>query len=221
MPVSITKKILSFLYPLTLKVVSNTRHQELKLQLYCNQLMLSTREAVYSFGTFYTPFRKSFAAIRTELPRCKNMLLLGTGLGSALKILQQKYHLYPDAILVDHDKEILDMSMNYMELNQKKNVRWHYGDAGIFLHNCTETFDLVCVDLFHDMSNPRDFKQAAFFGLCKDRLAPEGYCIYNMILNSRNEKAIVLERLQEHFRYVQVIEFKVNSFYICKATAKS
>lgn len=209
------KKIFSFLYPVTIKVVSNPRHQELTLQLFCNQYLLSTSEAVYSFGTFYAPFRKSFASIKDVLPKCKSFLLLGTGLGSALKILQQKYHIFPRAVLVDNDKDILEMSMMYMDLNSKKNVTWQYSDANTYMQTTEDTFDLIGVDLFKDTLIPRDFKQSAFFEQCKKKLNPNGYCIFNMILNSTNEKNIILERLQQNFDEVKEIKFKVNTFFVC------
>ncbi len=215
MHISLGKKILSYFYPVTIKSVSNTRHHKLTLQLFCNQYMLSTREAVYSFGTFYTPFRKSFAYLKKEIKHCDSFLLLGTGLGSALKILQTKYNVYPKAVLVDNDKDIIDMSMNYMNLNSKKNVSWKYTDALSYMQNTTENFDLIGIDVFKDTLMPKDFKQASFFELCQSRLNKDGYCIFNMILNSTNEKAIIRERLEKHFTHVREITFRMNTFFVC------
>ncbi|MCC7028876.1 MAG: hypothetical protein IT257_01125 [Chitinophagaceae bacterium] len=215
MKVNSGKKILSYLYPQTLKEISNTRHPQLKLQLFCNQLMLSTHEAVYSFGTFYTPFRKSFKSIKKELIHCRRFLLLGTGLGSALQILQRKHHIFPESVLVDNDQDILNLSMEYMQLNSKKNVTWLLSDAGVYMQQNIGTFDLIGVDIFRDTMIPKDFKQASFFELCKNKLNPGGHCIFNMILNSRNEQMIIRERLQQHFTSIHEIQFKVNTFYVC------
>lgn len=215
MEVSFSTKLKSFFYPVTLKIVSNDRHQRLSLQLYCNQFMLSTHDAVYSFGTFYTPFRKTFSLIKKEIAHCKSFLLLGTGLGSALKILQQKHHLYPDSVLVDNDNDILDLSINYMNLNSKNNVSWKYTDALNYLQTTTQTFDLIGVDVFRDTFIPKDYKQLYFFELCKKTLNTGGYCIFNMILNSSNEKLIIAERLRIVFSTVKEITFKMNTFYIC------
>ena len=216
MEVGLGIKLKSFLYPVTIKTVSNDRHQRLSLQLYCNQFMLSTHDAVYSFGTFYTPFRKTFSYIKKEITQCKSFLLLGTGLGSALKILQEKYQLYPDAVLVDNDNDILDLSIKYMNLNNKNNVTWKYTDALNYLQTTTQTFDLIGVDVFRDTLIPKDFKQLYFFELCKKALNPGGYCIFNMILNSSNEKMIIIERLRLAFSNVKEISFKMNTFYVCR-----
>jgi predicted membrane-bound spermidine synthase len=207
--------MLSYLYPITLRVISNTRHPHLKLQLFCNQFMLSTQEAVYSFGTFYTPFRKSFKAIRRDIKQCRSFLLLGTGLGSALLILQKKHHVFPASVLVDNDQDILDLSMEYMQLNSQKNVVWVHSDAGTYMQNNSGTFDLIGVDIFRDTMIPRDFKQTPFFEQCKMKLNPGGHCIFNMILNSSNEHMIIRERLQQHFSSLKELRFKVNTFYIC------
>lgn len=215
MHISPGKKILSFFYPITIKSVSNTRHHKLTLQLFCNQYMLSTREAVYSFGTFYTPFRKSFSFLKKEIKSCDSFLLLGTGLGSALKILQTKHNVYPKSVLVDNDKDIIEMSMNYMNLNSRKNVSWKYADAYSYMQESPEKFDLIGVDVFRDTVMPKDFKQTAFFELCKNKLNDGGHCIFNMILNSTNEKTIICERLEQHFSHVKEITFRVNTFFIC------
>lgn len=216
MKFQIFKKVLSFFYPVTIKTFSNEKHSKLILQLFCNQFMLSTHDAVYSFGTFYTPFRKSFASIKNEIRNCESFLLLGTGLGSALKILQKKYHVYPKSVLVDNDLDIIELSMKYMNLNSRKNVNWVYSDAVSYLQSADETFQIIGVDLFRDTVLMKDFKQASFFELCKSKLQKNGYCIFNMILNSSNEHEIIEERLSRYFSNVRTINFKVNTFYICK-----
>ncbi|MBK7689876.1 MAG: hypothetical protein IPK62_07325 [Bacteroidetes bacterium] len=214
--VSLKKKVLSYFYPITISEFSNEKHRKLVLQLFCNQFMLSTEDAVYSFGTFYTPFRKSFALIKDDLQQCERFLLLGTGLGSALKILQKKYQVYPDAVLVDNDKDILELSMKFMNLNEKKNVSWIYNDAITYLKSETPHFNLIGIDLFRGTLLSNDFKQASFFELCKSKLEPNGICIFNMILNSRNESIIINDRLAQHFSNIRKITFKLNTFFICR-----
>lgn len=217
MEVSAGKKILSFFYPITIQKMAGTKHRKLILQLFCNQWLLSTDEAVYSYGSFYTPFRKSFRTIKNKLKNVKSFLLLGTGLGSALKILQSKYDVYPEAVLVDNDKTIIELSMRYMELNTKNNVRWEYDDAQHYIQTTTKTFDLIGVDVFKDMFIPTAFKQESFFALCRSRLNPGGYCIFNMIFPSTNEKEIVTERMRRHFSQVSEISFRINTLFVCRA----
>ena len=172
-PISLRKKVLSYLYPVSIIEFSNEKHRKLILQLFCNQFMLSTQDAVYSFGTFYTPFRKSFALIKDDIQNCQRFLLLGTGLGSALKILQKKYQVYPDSVLVDNDKDILELSMKFMNLNERKNVSWIYNDAVTYLKSNMQVFDLIGVDLFRGTLLSNDFKQTSFFELCKTRRISE------------------------------------------------
>jgi spermidine synthase len=214
--VSLKKKVLSYFYPVTISEFSNEKHRKLVLQLFCNQFMLSTEDAVYSFGTFYTPFRKSFALIKDDIQNCNRFLLLGTGLGSALKILQKKYLIFPDAVLVDNDKDILELSMKFMDLNEKKNVEWIYNDAITYLKSNAPKFNLIGIDLFRGTLLSNDFKQASFFELCKLKLETSGICIFNMILNSTNEELIIKDRLSQHFSSIRKISFKQNTFFICR-----
>lgn len=216
MGIHFSKKILSFFYPITIKKVVNNKNQNIFLQLYRNQWMLSTNDAIYSFGTFYTPFRQSFKKIKKEIASIDSFLLLGTGLGSALKILQTKYHIFPKSTLVDNDKNIIDLSVDYMNLNSKKNVEWVCSDAISFLENNNKKFDLIGIDVFYGMLMPKDYKQEIFFKICSESLNKNGYCIFNMILNSSNEKMIIAQRLASVFSSVLEINFKQNTFFICK-----
>jgi phosphoglucosamine mutase len=54
--------------------------------------MLSCADAIYSQGTSYEPFRLPLKKIKKEISLLNSFLLLGTGLGSALQILQACIH---------------------------------------------------------------------------------------------------------------------------------
>ncbi len=206
---------MSYLYPITLQKWSNEKHPKILVQIYCNQLMLSTGNAIYSYGTFYAPFRITLKKIKHFIPNVHSFLMLGTGLGSALKILQEKYHCYPNSILVDNDKDIIEFSRTYMSLNSNQNVEWVYADAIHFMNQNQKKFDLICVDIFKELYLPVEYKQDSFFSLCQKSLNPKSFCIFNMILVNEQERDIIYEKLITHFKEIQLMKMKQNTFFIC------
>lgn len=210
------QRVCSYLYPIQLKGFSSEKHRVLNLQFYRGQWMLATQEAIYSVGTSYSPFRKTFRAIRHELPNVQHFLLLGTGLGSALKILQTEYQCFPKTILVDYDDKILEVSKNYMELNQRHNVEWVCDDVAHFVLNQTAQFDLIGVDVFKDTDISSHIMTADFFQSCRNRLTPQGICIVNCIFKQEHEQACLESLLNTYFSKVRALSHIRNIFYICR-----
>ena len=216
MQIPFYKKILSFLIPITLEKTIGNNMTVLLVQLYFNQFMLVTPRAIYSYGIRYNPFRKPFAGMKNELKEVNSFLLLGTGLGSALKILQQTYDLYPEAVLVDNDEDVLNFSQKYMDLNIRGHVQWVCNDAVSYLNSASRKFDLIGVDIFKDLVQPNFVTTTSFFGLCAAALETDGTCIFNMILDDDNKIIEIQKSLTEHFTEVNFILDKVNTYFICR-----
>jgi spermidine synthase len=217
MAFSLLHRGLSYLYPIPVEKGMDLRGKPVRLELYRDQLMLSTALAVYSYGTRYHPFQKPFAHLGHELQTVKRFLLLGTGLGSALQILQQKHGVFPEAILVDQDPLMLHWSKRYMSLNTRNNVEWICADAEEFVQEDEGQHDLIGLDIFCDMTPPQFVKTEAYYRALYRRLNPGGMLIFNVFFSSLNEQHLVETRLQEVFRSTLHIPHDRNSFYICRA----
>ena len=207
----------SWLWPQPITQIVDAGHH-LQLDLYRNEYMLSTPQAIYSWGLHYKPFNVSFDKIKNDIPSIHSFLLLGTGLGSALSILQKKYKQFPETILVDKSQAILDLSQHYMALNTYQNVQWVCADAQTFLLNNTSKFNAIGVDIFTDMHVEHHFKQEAFYRLVAEHLTPGGIAIFNNVFASRNDRDIVLKRMQQVFDTVQPIHQGINTYTIARIT---
>lgn len=211
------QRALSFVWPQTIERF-NHQGQTLTLDLYYNQFMLCTSEAIYSWGTRYKPFRIPFQHIKKELPGVNRFLLLGTGLGSALALLQQKYNCFPESVLVDHNDLILELSQRYMNLNTRNNVTWICNDAMDEIRTQQEKFDLIGIDLFNNMEVAHPFKQEVFFQQIAECLNPGGIAIFNHVFHSQNDYALVQKRMNMVFNHVQPITKGINTFTIARIT---
>ena len=216
MTIPLYKRIISFLFPVLLEKKNDFYGKEHKIELYQNQLMLSTSSAIYSFGVNYYPFTKSLKKIKKEIPFVTSFLLLGTGLGSALKILQENYQCYPKSTLVDFNQTLLDLSKELMELNAKQNVEWVCQEASFYIEQHLDQYDLIGIDIFVDMSVPLFVKSSEFISKIKKRLTPQGIALFNLTFTSSNEQLIVENRLKTTFNHVEPIKHNLNYFYICK-----
>lgn len=211
------QRALSFVWPQTIERF-NYQGQTLTLELYYNQFMLCTSEAIYSWGTRYKPFLIPFQHIKKELAGVNHFLLLGTGLGSALALLQKKHQCFPESTLVDNNALILEISKSYMNLNSRNNVQWVCEDAMEFIQSKKEKFDLIGIDLFNNMEVAHPFKQEAFFQQIAERLNPGGIAIFNHVFYSENDYAIVQKRMNMVFNHVQPITKGINTFTIARIT---
>lgn len=208
--------MVSYIFPIQLKSISSEHHSKLSLQLYQNQLMLSTSNAIYSYGNKYAPFVKSLKFLKNDLSKVKSFLLLGTGLGSALHILQDKYDCFPNSVLVDSDFQILNLSKEYMNLNSIGNVNWVHQDAYTFLKSTTSKFDLIGIDVFKDLIVPSSVVKEDFIRLCHQHLNRDGNCIFNFVFSNTDEANNMEEIIAFNFKQIKTISYKRNTFYICK-----
>lgn len=210
-------QLCSWFWPQTIGSIQDGA-QRLQLDLYRNEYMLSTPQAIYSWGMSYKPFLIPFKKLQNELSQVSDFLLLGTGLGSALLILQKKHGIYPNAVLVDSSQAILNLSQHYMALNKQNNVQWICQDATHYLQQHTKQFNLIGIDLFTDMHVANQFKQESFFRLIATHLKPGGIAVFNFIFASRNDRDIVIKRMQQIFNNVMPINKGINTFLVARTT---
>lgn len=215
MNIPLYKKILSYIYPITLQKSIGTQLSVLYLQLYRNQLILGTNQAIYSYGLRYNPFAKTFALLQNDLKKVDSFLLLGTGLGSALHILQQKHQCFPNTVCIDNDLEIIKFSKSHLNLNSRNNVQWICTDVRDYLETNKQKFNLIGVDIFKDLIVPNFITKPPFIIACKNALLPNGICIFNLIFRHDTAKQNVEKLLHQHFNRVKRIDDKTNTYFIC------
>lgn len=211
------KYFLSYILPVRIASRSSDYHTELNLELYRGQLTLSTSSALYSVGISYAPFKIGFRAIRDVLPNVQSFLLLGTGLGSALQILQKKYRVFPQTSLVDNDNEVLRLSRQWMHLNAQEKTDWVCADARAFMKSNTKKFDLIGIDVFHDLFHPEWACEEVFIQRCRAALNLHGIVIANYIFREDYKKEYTLEVFERLFRRIEIIPYRQNLIIVAFA----
>jgi spermidine synthase len=214
-PLSFWQKLQSLFYPVILKKSSSPFNPVLELFYHSGRYILATKDAVYSDGDKYRPLLRAFNSpeLKRDLPRLKSILVLGTGLASAVHILHAK-GLHPRCTLVEIDDQVLDMALQFLPEAAIPHVQGIHKDAFQFIEEDTNTYDLIIVDIFIGREVPEKAIKASFLAQCKSRLAANGYLVFNYMLSPDEEPTKAKTALQAYYKSVEEISFGINKVYI-------
>lgn len=163
--------------------------------------MLGSANAVYSFEDRYTTFKIAFEHLRPEKKDLKHILVLGFGLGSIPLLLAGRG--FSGKITgVDIDPVVFELAQRYITFPDRLNLTGYAADAAKFVAQTTNTYDLICVDLFLDDQVPDKFEKQAFLQQLKELLAPNGYLLFNRLYYRPNFKAATDEFFENTFTAV-------------------
>lgn len=211
--VPLYKRLLSFLYPVTIWKGSSLQNKVLELLLYQNQYQLATDDALYSDGTRYRPLVLAFNEMKVTLPKVKTVLVLGTGLGSAVQILESK-KVSAEYTLVDIDKTILNLAKSY--LPKHRGLSFICADAVEFMKGNTRQYDLVIVDVFLSRIVPGSVVARDFLSKCKEALNKGCYVVINYIISGDSEWERVFGNITSVFPDHKIIGSGINRIIVAK-----
>lgn len=183
-PLSLYKRLLSYITPVLLRKTASDKNPLLELHYYRGRLQLATADALYSDGEHYRPMRIGFKQIKEFLPEVRKVLVLGTGLGSAVQVMDRMgYH--PDFTMVDHDSTVLKWAMEALP-GYGVQITPVCADAQSYMADNHSQFDLLIVDIFNGRIVPGFVVTDEFLTLCRNSIRPGGKMVMNYIVQ-RNE----------------------------------
>lgn len=209
------KKLFSYILPVRVWKGKSEENPHLELLFYRGQYQLATFDALYSDGNRYKPLKKGFAAIKDKLGSIDTVLVLGTGLGSAVDVMEHM-HAAPRFTLVEHDKTVLKLAMEKHSAiaNRLKPV---CTDAQLFMAENTERFDLVVVDVFNGRTVPRFVTTEKFMQQCRSSMNDGGCLVFNYIIEQPKEWQRVDALMRNMFNHCSCIDDGLNRIIIATA----
>ncbi len=186
----------------------------LELFYFRGRYILGVEDAVYSDGDRYRPLVAAFRSpvLKPVLADVKEVLVLGTGLASAVHVLQRYGH-RPRFRLVEIDRQVLDWAVEF--LPPGTTAEPICTDAFDFIESDRGRYDLIVVDLFFGRKVPDGVLQQPFLAACRLRLAPGGRLVLNYMVEEERGALRAREALQSAFdREVKEIAFGINRVYI-------
>ena len=175
------KRILGYLLPVLVRKGASPQNPLLELYYYRGRYQLATLDALYSDGEHYRPLRIGFKHIAADLPNVKSVLVLGTGLGSAVQILS-KNGCQPDVTLIDHDETVLKWAIELLPA-YKGLITPLCSDAQTYMVGNKTTFDLLVVDIFNSRVVPAFVTSRTFLQQCRNSIHPGGHLVLNYIIH--------------------------------------
>lgn len=192
---------------------SSTKNSVLELFLFRGQYQLGTYNALYSDGSRYVPLVTAFKALKPNLPGVGKVLVLGTGLGSAVQILD-KQGFRPAFTLVENDVTILNWAMELLPDTLKNNIKPVCEDADIYMQQQSEMYDLVVIDVFTNRVVPAFVTTIEFLNKCRRSIHPGGHLVLNYIVNLNEEWKLASANINEVFTSNRVIDHGINKIVI-------
>ncbi|MDR0230233.1 MAG: fused MFS/spermidine synthase [Flavobacteriaceae bacterium] len=184
------KRLLSYISPITIKKIPSEVNKRLEITYNDGQLVLDTPNTNFSFGSLETVMRKGLKYIGySKIEPMNNILILGLGGGSILKLLRKEVKYNGAITSVELDPAILFVAKKYFDLEQYSDKHTIVeGDAFEFMLKQKEHYDLIVIDIFQDYKMPIFLYESYFVDKVKDSLNINGFILFNTIALDKEDK---------------------------------
>jgi len=204
-------QILSYLYPVTVEVTSSQWNPVLEVVLNGGKYSLNSENTNYSYGSLYSLFKRIFRRLKLDWSGINSVLVLGFGTGGVAEIIR-KYK--PDCSIdgVEIDSKVLELGEKYFKTGQLKDVTIHCTGAAMFLKECTNRFDLVIIDVYHDINVPAEAETYEFLENVRNVLGRGGVVIFNKSIfdkRSREQIPVLKELYKKVFGEAEIMTVMV------------
>lgn len=180
------KKLLSYLYPITISRRPSSVSKALEVTLVNGRLVLDTPNANYSFGSLQRVLDRGLQAI--GYPAIKGMsdvLVLGVAGGSIFETLRGKIGYRGKLRGVDIDPGVIDIAQEHFSLDAIENLEIIIADARQYLQETCEPADLIVIDIFCDKDMPSFLFETTFLESVSRALQPGGFILFNTIVENK------------------------------------
>jgi spermidine synthase len=170
------KQLLSYLFPITKKVSSNI-NGELEITWADGKKYLNSLHTNYSYGSLQKIL--DFGLSKVNFSPKANLLLLGLGGGSVLKVLREKYWHKGKITAVEIDEVVIQIADKEFGIKQDENLTILCADAIGYVQQCQQVYDLVIIDIFIDDAVPDSLFHFNFWERLTLCIQKNGYFIFN------------------------------------------
>lgn len=173
-------------------------------------------------GLEYIDFFHMPMILRDSIRRA---LFIGLGAGSGPRQFLEDYPSV-EIDVVEIDEEIVRLAQELFSFESSARCRIHVEDGLDFLQRSRAKWDLIIIDAYMiekgDLVVPQELTTAAFFQLCRSRLAPQGILIFNSAAASDAPLTLeVRDSLSEVFADIVGFEAATSDNAVLLASATS
>lgn len=213
------KKILSYIgFPYIIYKTYSDYNGEINVYLLFGRKSISVDNLTQSGPIVESLWKEALGRLKVYDLTVRNILVLGVGGGSVVKVLRAKYA-DTDIVGVEIDKKMVDIGKQFFELGKYK-AKIIIADAFSFVQKNQSKYDLICIDLLVGRVMPKKFSSLFFFKNIKNILKQDGVVIINQLrLKSKKNKEIscnLVDVLSKIFNKVEVKKPLINTLIFCR-----
>jgi SAM-dependent methyltransferase len=175
------KKWLSYLVEWHVESAPSPHNPHLYVSVSRGRYQLSTAKAIYSYGDLYDNFARTFKQMDFAKLPGDQVLLLGLGLGSVPFMLEKNFRQSFRYTAVEIDEAVVYLAHKYVLSGLHSPVEVVCADAFAYVAQCTDTYDLIAMDIFLDDIIPDEFQSEEFLRQLAALLNPGGVLLFNRL----------------------------------------
>ncbi|MEO8067274.1 MAG: hypothetical protein ABI599_06240 [Flavobacteriales bacterium] len=141
--------------------------------------VLNTANANQSFGSLHAVWQRTFAAIGLKKNLPSDILLLGLGGGSAVRIIRRDLGCKAPITAIEADPAMKRIAKDHFGLGGVKDIDVRVEDAFVALSDLKGPFGLVLVDVFKDHLVPEQLAEPVHLARLLELTRPSGNLLIN------------------------------------------
>ena len=190
------KKLLSYLFPITLKKVNSEINGQLEVNLIDGKKTLDTPTSNYSYGSLQKVLHQGLSIIKFD-SSVKKVLVLGLGAGSIADTIRNDFKSAAYIEFIDNDPEVIKIAKNEFGINKFENINIINSDAYDYVKTSSNKFEVIIVDIFIGNIIPQKFTTPEFINELIGALGPNGKIIYNSMRSTMKKE--ILDQIKSIF----------------------
>lgn len=206
------KKLTSYFSQKILRTYRSQYNGEIQVLEYMNQKKILAQGLLQSGSIIKNLWQKPLKKIKNQ--KIKNVLLLGLGGGTIVKLLNKNL---PDAKItaLEIDPIMIDFAAKYFEIKNSKNLKIINDDAFNWFAKNKQQYDLIIIDLFKGKQFPEDLYSPKFLNKLKNQT---GTIIINCLFFDEYKKKAenFIKTIEKYFDKMILIHHMSNLFIIIK-----
>jgi spermidine synthase len=185
---SVFTNLLSYLTPYCIEQREGKITSRLEVVLNNGKLLLNTNKVNYSYGSLHDIFLQTFKKINVRERTIKRTLILGFGAGSVAVLLRETFHKSCQIVGIEADEIVIELARKHFAIGRFEDLCIQHLDAYNYVMNCTDSFDMIIVDLFIHNHTPERFSDRNFLMALGRMLGPAGVICYNRMVDEKKSR---------------------------------
>lgn len=205
---SILKCLMSYVWPVPVWE-GQGKYGPLRLAWEGGHLVVNSGNANQSYGSLHAVWQECLEEQRLSDRQMESILILGFGAGSAASILRKEMSISAPIRGVDGDPEMLRLARTVFHVGKLPGLDLEESDALDFVQAHDQQYDLVLVDLCHELDLAPGVDEEDFVRGLRRCTAPGGLLCFNTIVHDEPSRLcsqrvsdflrLHFSRTEEHF----------------------